>query len=268
MKISVIIGCEGILGQQIASAKIKNPENIVVGYDLSNISRLTHERFHYVSGSVENLSEIGALNDKIRTLQEKYATGNQLNCVINSFATPDYKFDQNVIPEGLPETDWMLWGWKHYPDSDFMKQFDVNVVGIHRVLTKLYDRYQDSTNCSIVNFSSQYAKRNLDQDIFHHLGKYVFKPPAYSATKAAIQNYTEYLSQVFKNSGIRVNSIAPGVVDTGQKIEFKEEYSRSTNTGRLMNPSEIVGAVEFLTSDDSSYMNGTSLILDGGWSSR
>ena len=104
--------------------------------------------------------------------------------------------------------------------------------------------------------------------IFKNLGHFIFKPPAYSASKAALENYTEYLSQLFKGSGIRVNSIAPGVVFSGQSEAFRAKYSVSTNTGRMMDPKEIVGAIDFLTSENSSYMNGSCLTIDGGWSSR
>ena len=268
MKICVIVGSEGVLGTQIAQAKLSNPENIVIGFDQLDASSVSHERFQYVSGRVESRTDLSELRKIIFEIQNTNNIENEIDCIINSFAAREFKFNEELIPETIAEQDWMLWGWLNYPDRDFLGQYDVNVVGIHRVLTELYEIYKDSRSCSVINFSSQYAKRNLDQQLFKDLGHFIFKPPAYSATKAAIQIYTEYLSQVFKNTGIRVNSIAPGVVDTGQVIEFKEKYSRTTNTGRLMKPSEIAGAIEFLTSDDSSYMNGTCLILDGGWSSR
>jgi NAD(P)-dependent dehydrogenase (short-subunit alcohol dehydrogenase family) len=268
VKINVIVGCEGLLGKQIASAKLSDDENVVIGYDILDFSNLAHDRFHYVSGSVQSRNEIVALRDKIKQVQNVYGIGNSLDSVINSFAATDYKYKEDVIPEKIAETEWMLWGWQNYPDDDFLKQYDVNVIGVHRILTTLYDCYKDSQNCSIVNFSSQFAKRNLDQEIFMNLGNFTYKPPAYSASKAAIENYTAYLSQLFKNSGIRVNAIAPGVIDSGQKIAFKEKYSNKTNTGRLMDANEIVGAIEFLTSGSSTYMNGACLNLDGGWNTR
>jgi len=268
MKINVIVGCEGMLGKQIVAAKLSNTENVVIGYDMISVSNFTHDRFHFVSGSVENRSEIAGLRDKIKEVQLRYGSGSTLDCIINSFAASEYKYEKSEIPEEIPETDWMLWGWQNYPDQDFIKQYDINVVGIHRVLTTLYDSYKDSQSCSIVNFSSQFAKRNLDQVIFRNLGHYIFKPPAYSASKAALENYTQYLSQLFKGTGIRVNSIAPGIVFSGQSEAFTEKYSLTTNSGRLMNPKEIVGAIDFLTSEDSSYMNGACLTIDGGWSVR
>jgi NAD(P)-dependent dehydrogenase (short-subunit alcohol dehydrogenase family) len=268
MKINVIVGCEGTLGRQIAAAKLSNTENIVIGYDILGFSNLNHDRFHFVSGSVQSRPDIVLLRDKIKEVQHGYGIGNSLNSLINSFAATDYKYEKNDMLDKIPETDWMLWGWQNYPDHDFLKQYDVNVVGIHRILTTLYECYQDSKSCSIVNFSSQFAKRNLDQEIFLNLGNFIYKPPAYSASKAAIENYTEYLSQLFKNSGIRVNTIAPGIIDTGQQMAFKQKYSKETNTGRLMDATEIVGAIEFLTSENSSYMNGACLNLDGGWNTR
>jgi NAD(P)-dependent dehydrogenase (short-subunit alcohol dehydrogenase family) len=268
MELSVVVGCEGLLGKQIVAAKLSKPENIVIGYDSKKASNLTHDRFHFVSGSVESRDDIAVLRLKIKELQSRYSFGNSLNSIINAFAAKEYRYEMTKLPNAIPESGWMLWGWQNYPDSDFLRQYDVNLVGIHRILTTLYDCYQNSKSCSIINFSSTFARRNLDQQIFTSLDNFTYKAPGYGASKAAIENYTEYLSQVFKNSGIRVNAIAPGIVDTGQAMAFKEKYSNETNTGRLMDASEIVGAIEFLSSKDSSYMNGTCLTLDGGWSTR
>lgn len=268
MKINVIVGCEGTLGRQIVDSKLSELDNIVIGYDSLRSSGVNHDRFHFVCGDVESRVDIEVLKNTIKETQAKHKLEGSLACLINSFAATDYKYKEQDVPVELDEQDWMLWGWQNYPDDDFLKQYEVNVLGIHRVLTVLYDCYEKSQNCSIVNFSSQYAKRNLNQELFINFGKFTFKPPAYSASKAAIENYTEYLSQLFKNTGIRVNAIAPGVVDTGQSDAFKERYSKETNTGRLMEANEIIGAIEFLTSEHSTYMNGACLTLDGGWSTK
>jgi NAD(P)-dependent dehydrogenase (short-subunit alcohol dehydrogenase family) len=268
MELSVIIGCEGILGQQIVNAKLMKPEVIVVGYDKSSTSNIHHARFNYVGGNVESRSDLLRLKSEIDKIQSEFELGKSLSSIINAFAAKDFKYNPEILPPELPESDWMLWGWQNYPDQDFINQFNTNVIGLHRVLTTLYGCYKDSPSCSIVTFSSQFAKRNLDQELFKQLGHFIFKPPAYSASKAALENYTEYLSQVFKGSGIRINSIAPGVVDTGQSDEFKEKYSKTTNSGRLMSSDEIVGAIEFLTSESSAYMNGSCITIDGGWSAR
>jgi NAD(P)-dependent dehydrogenase (short-subunit alcohol dehydrogenase family) len=268
MKINVIVGCEGILGRQIVESKLSKSDNIVIGYDSLSSSTSHHDRFQFVSGNVESRADIMVLKDRIKKIQVEHNVEGKIDCIINSFAATDYKYMQKDVPIGLSDEDWMIWGWQNYPDGDFLKQYEVNVLGIHRILTVLYDCYRHSQDCSIVNFSSQFAKRNLDQELFMNLDSFTFKPPAYSASKAAIENYTEYLSQVFKKSGIRVNTIAPGVVDTGQSDVFKEKYSKETNTGRMMDAREIIGAIEFLTSELSSYMNGACLTLDGGWSTR
>lgn len=266
MKISVIIGCEGTLGQQIVTAKLLDPEVFIVGYDRATTSSFNDIRFHYVSGDVTSRSDLFSLRSEIQKIQSEQEIGNSLSSIINSFAAKDFKYESETLPRNFNGLNEMLWGWENYPDEDFLNQYHTNVVGVHKVLTSLYECYKDSTSCSIVNFSSQYAKRNLNQEVFKDLDHYVFKPPAYSASKAALENYTEYLSQVFQGTGIRINSIAPGVIDTGQSEEFKEAYSKQTLNGRLMQPFEIIGAIEFLTSDNSVYMTGSCLTIDGGWS--
>lgn len=268
MNVCLIIGSEGTLGKQIVLDKLKFANVIVIGYDVVENSYLKHDRYYFVSGSVQSRNEIFRLRTVIEDIQNKNNIDKEIDSIINVFAANDFKYDTASLPTHLTPDEWMLWGWQNYPDEDFLNQYDVNVIGIHRILTSLYETYKNSKSCSIVNFSSQYAKRNIDQNLFKNLGHFIFKPPAYSASKAAIENYTGYLSQVFKNTGIRANVIAPGVVNTGQSKEFKEKYSRLTNAGRLMQPEEILGAVDFLTSERSTYMNGSCLTLDGGWSTR
>ena len=268
MKISLIVGCEGILGSEIVAAKLASQDVYVVGFDQKNKSKIENRNFSYICGSIQNTKDLEMLKQKIIEIQVKNKIEKCLDSIVNVFAAQDYKFDAELVPTDLPESEWMMWGWLNYPSQDFLRQYEINVVGIHKILTTLYECYKESKSCSIVNFSSQFAHRNLNQEIFTHLGRFTFKPPAYAASKSAIENYTQYLSQLFQGTGIRVNALAPGIVNTGQNHEFTQRYAQQTITGRLMEPQEIIGAIEFLTSESSSYMTGACLTLDGGWSIR
>lgn len=97
----------------------------------------------------------------------------------------------------------------------------------------------------------------------------------YAATKAALRSFARTWAAEFKGRGIRVNVISPGVVVTpgyqselgmtNEQIEaFKAEAAETTPLGRTGTPEEIAKAVLFLASDDSSFVNGIELFVDGG----
>lgn len=92
----------------------------------------------------------------------------------------------------------------------------------------------------------------------------------YGATKAAVISMTKTLAFELGASGIRVNAIAPGLVETRlasaivQNEALVAEVVRKTPLGRYGQPDEIAGAALFLASDASSYMTGQTLVIDGG----
>jgi NAD(P)-dependent dehydrogenase (short-subunit alcohol dehydrogenase family) len=99
---------------------------------------------------------------------------------------------------------------------------------------------------------------------------------AYSASKAGVINLVQSAAQQLAGSGVRVNAICPGLIETGMTRPIYEMARASGQEQRLgeLNPlrrggepEEIAQAALFLASDDSSYMNGTALVVDGGLSS-
>lgn len=94
---------------------------------------------------------------------------------------------------------------------------------------------------------------------------------AYAATKAALRSYARTWAAEFKDRGIRVNMLSPGVTDTpildGQSAsreDLVQMYQSMVPIGRLARAEEIANAALFLASDQSSYVTGTDLVADGG----
>jgi NAD(P)-dependent dehydrogenase (short-subunit alcohol dehydrogenase family) len=105
------------------------------------------------------------------------------------------------------------------------------------------------------------------------------KIPAYSAAKAAVANFTRWLAVHFAHSGVRVNALAPGFFlteqlrflhfdrATGQPTERARQVIARTPMGRYGEPKDLLGAVIWLLSDSSSFVTGTVIPIDGGFSS-
>jgi len=116
---------------------------------------------------------------------------------------------------------------------------------------------------NIINIGSTYGLVAPDQRIYGTSGQNA--AAFYSVTKSAVINLTRYLASYWANTGIRVNTLSPGGVQRNQSNSFIKNYSQKTMIGRMAKKDEYVGAIIFLASDASSYMTGSNLIIDGGW---
>jgi NAD(P)-dependent dehydrogenase (short-subunit alcohol dehydrogenase family) len=92
-----------------------------------------------------------------------------------------------------------------------------------------------------------------------------FSSISYSASKAALINLTKSLANVLGESGIRVNAISPGWVDTGMSTEESYEATQLTPLGRNGAPEDVAKLTNFLLSDNSSFITGGNFVVDGGY---
>ena len=116
---------------------------------------------------------------------------------------------------------------------------------------------------SIVNMASVYGIVGPDFSVYE--GTEMTMPAAYAAIKGGIVNFTRYLSSYFGKNNIRVNAVSPGGVFNNQPNQFVENYIRKVPLQRMAKPDDISPAVVFLLSDDSSYITGQNIAIDGGW---
>lgn len=120
-----------------------------------------------------------------------------------------------------------------------------------------------------IQISSIYGCLAPDQRIYEgseYLGRAINTPLVYSASKAAVLGLTKYLATYWGASGIRANSISPGGVESGQNSVFTKSYSHRVPLGRMGKISDMTSALLFLVSDESEYINGQNLMVDGGLS--
>jgi NAD(P)-dependent dehydrogenase (short-subunit alcohol dehydrogenase family) len=146
-------------------------------------------------------------------------------------------------------------------EEHFDKQFDINVKGLLFTVQKALPLLQDGGSV-VLNASIVSIKGNPAFSV-------------YSATKAAVRSFARTWSVDLKERRIRVNAISPGVVPTPgynvglrmtdeQVNQFVQSSLGNIPLGRAGTTDEIAKAVSFLASDDSSYVNGIELFVDGG----
>ncbi len=148
------------------------------------------------------------------------------------------------------------------PDSEWLRLYDVNVVGIARVTRAALPYLRLSQHPSVINMSSIVAIAGLPDRA------------AYSATKGAVQALTMAMAADHAVEGIRVNCVNPSTVDTPwvrRLIEGSDDPDRTRAslenrqpTGRLIAPEEVAAAVAYLARPGSPGLTGVSLNVDGG----
>lgn len=147
-------------------------------------------------------------------------------------------------------------------EAHFDKTFGINVKGLLFSVQKALPLFQDGSGGSIILNASIAASKGVEAS------------SVYSATKAAIRSFARTWTVELKHRKIRVNAISPGMIDTPglnglaqsrEQIEqFKTSFVSNVPLGRMGSPDEVAKAVSFLASDDSSYITGIELFVDGG----
>ncbi|MBT2496337.1 SDR family oxidoreductase [Microbacterium oxydans] len=161
--------------------------------------------------------------------------------------------------------------FEEFPVDVFREVVDTNLVGTFLVTQAAGRRMRDAgVGGSIVNVGSIYGMVSPVQDIYAYkaedTGIPFIKPVAYSAAKSGLYNLTRYCATYWGRAGIRVNTLTPsGVRRDTQDAKFQANYIARMPIGRMAEADEYNGALVFLASDASTYMTGSNLVVDGGW---
>lgn len=136
----------------------------------------------------------------------------------------------------------------------------VNQTGVFLGMRAVIPAMRENGGGSIVNSSSIWG--NVAAPGAH----------AYHATKGAVRNMTKNAAVTYATEGIRANSLHPGIIDTplvqAQDQEVNETVIGMTPMGRVADPREVAYGVLFLASDESSFMTGAEMVIDGGYTAQ
>ena len=145
----------------------------------------------------------------------------------------------------------------------------VNLDGMFLVAQAIGAGMAERGHGSIIQTASIYGVVAPDQRIYEgslYNGRAINTPAVYSASKAGVIGLTRHLAAYWGDRGVRVNTLTPGGVASGQNDEFARRYSARVPMGRMAEADDLVGAAVFLASDASRYVTGQNIIVDGGLS--
>lgn len=184
----------------------------------------------------------------------------RLDILVNSAAL-DPKFDPDATAKGIAPG-----AFEDYPLEQWNAALNVNLTGMFLVTQACVQPMLKQGKGSIINICSTYGLNGPDQRIYIKDGKRVaYKPVYYTTTKAGVMGFTKYLAAYYTETEIRVNALTPGGVYNNHEEYFVKNYSAKTIMGRMARKDEMNGALLYLASDASSYMTGSNLVVDGGW---
>lgn len=263
-KVVVITGGTGVLGSAMSTALAQSGAKVAMVGITDDNNGLVDEIKALGGESKVFLGDVTKKADMERVKQEVNEAFGSVDILINGAGgnspkgtTDDERFEGQLDQEGKTFFDLDEKSVGFVMDLNFLGTF----IPSHVFATDMLDKEE----ASIINISSMNAFTPLT------------KIPGYSGAKAAISNFTQWLSVYFSKTNIRVNAIAPGFLLTKQNeaLLLNEDGSYTDRSRKIINatpmerfgkPEELIGALLFLVSEEaSSFINGVVLPIDGGF---
>ena len=239
-KVAMITGATRGIGKQIALTLANESYNIVLNY------RTENDELKQLKNEIES--------KKVKCLTVQGDVTNFEDCkqMIESAIKEFGKVDVLVNNAGITK-DMLLARMK---EEDFKQVIDVNLVGTFNMTKNVISYMMKARNGKIINISSVVGiEGNAGQT-------------NYSASKAGIIGFTKSLAKEVASRNILVNAVAPGFIETNMtdvlKQEVKDEIAKNIPLKRMGTPQDVANVVKFLASEDSSYITGQVISVDGG----
>lgn len=258
-KVAIVTGGGGILGKGFSTVLAAHGANVAVvdldadaAHSVADelVGKFPNSKAIAISADVSDPTSVEAM---VRQVSEQFG---QINILHNNAASKSKDLDNFFA------------AFEDYSLEQWREIMAVNIDGMFLVAQAVGKQMcLQNTGGSIIQTSSIYGVAGVDQRIYEgsrYYGRQINTPAVYSTSKAAVIGLTQYLATYWGEKNIRVNTLTPGGVESGQNDEFKRRYAQRVPLGRLARIDEMQAALLFLASDASSYMTGQNIIVDGG----
>jgi 3-oxoacyl-[acyl-carrier protein] reductase len=242
MKTVLITGSSKGIGKAIAERFSQAGYNVAINYNCSQPEAQNLKKQLINNGKNAEVFKADIVNaGEVNTMLDK---------VIECFGGIDVLVNNAgvALPQGL---------FTDFDDKDSRRIFDTNVFGTMNCSRAVIPHFVAKKRGRIINISSIWGVSGGSCEVI------------YSASKGAIVAFTKALAKELAPSGINVNCIAPGMIDTEMNKHLSKEeidsFAEDIPCGRIGTPQEIADITLFLAEDSSSYITGQTLVADGGY---
>ena len=239
-KVALITGATRGIGKAIAMALAKEGFDIAINYRIENEDMINTKK------------EIEELNVKCLMVRGDVSEFNECKTFVDEIIKEYGNIDVLVNNAGITKDTLLL----RMTPEDFNSVIDVNLVGTFNVTKNVAPYMIKAKSGRIINISSVVGvSGNAGQS-------------NYSASKAGIIGFTKSLAKELGSRNILVNAVAPGFIETNMtdvlKEEVKEEIAKQIPLKRMGKTEDVAKVVKFLVSEDSAYITGQVINVDGG----
>ena len=261
-KIIIITGATGLLGRKHAEA-VACYGGIPILLDLSQdaidnlVDELNDKYKVGATGFVVDITDEEAVKDNANQLVERFG---KIDGLVNNAANN---------PKVEESSDKNFSRLENFPLNIWNDDIAVGLTGAF-LCSKYYGEKiaQNPDGGSIVNISSDLGLIAPDQRLYKKDGipenLQNVKPVTYSVVKTGLIGLTRYLATYWADKNVRCNALCPGGVENGQPDDFLREVSKRIPMGRMANSDEYQGALLWMLSNASSYLNGAIVPVEGG----
>jgi NAD(P)-dependent dehydrogenase (short-subunit alcohol dehydrogenase family) len=257
-----ITGAFGLIGKQISKAFLEGGARVVLAdVAAAAIPAIQHEFEAEFSGNDFLVLELDITKEESATyaVAATVARFGRLDVLINNAAI-DAKFDK----DGMSKVNQSR--FENYPLDLLRRSVEVNLTGTVIMTQAACRQMLEQGSGNIINVASTYSVVAPNQNLYDFgQGIQNYKPIDYIASKSFIPNFTRYIATFYASENIRCNALVPHGVFNNHPDEFLQNFAKMSPLGRMCNREELDGPFLFLASPASSYMTGSTLMVDGGW---
>jgi len=261
-RVVLITGASGLLGVEHAKALLEvnaavvltdvNEKTLKETYE-SLLSSNNKKRIFYKVMDVTNEEDIQNIANVLKK------DGLNIDILINNAA-----IDPKVQADSVVETSRL----ENFLIDDWDFQLKVGLTGA-MLCSKIFGQGMAKRGKGVIlNIASDLSVFAPDQRLYKKDGlqsdQQPVKPVTYSVIKHGLIGLTKYLATYWADRGVRCNALSPGGVFNGQGDDFVQKLTQLIPMDRMASKDEYRGAVQFLCSDASTYMNGQNIVMDGG----
>lgn len=262
-KVILITGALGQIGSEISTSFLRQHAKVILTDIVLDKKDALINAFNELNILADNylfvtldITREESCEEAVKLAVEKF---NKIDVLINNAAI-DAKFDM----EGSSKVNKSR--FEFYPIDALRKSVEVNLIGTVIITQVVCRQMLKQGHGNIINVASTYSVVAPNQNLYDFgNGISNYKPVDYIASKSFIPNFTRYIATFYAQDGIRCNAIVPHGIFNNHPEAFLKNWSKLSPMGRMCNREELNGPFSFLVSDASSYMTGSVVNVDGGW---